>query len=297
MPELPEVETTVRGLARVLEGRRIARVEARRADLRRALPEDLGQRLTGARVTGLRPARQIWPDRHRPRRHAGLPSRHVGPLADRSDRDRQARPFADRDRRGAAARAQRRAALRLARSGARPTSLSEWPPFAALGPEPLDLDAERAEAAPRRPHGARSSCCCSTSGSSPGSAISTSARRCTAPGSIRARAGGSISLERLERLVPAIHDGARRGDRGRRLDACATSPAPTASSAISPRASRSMTARGSPARAAERSSASSRAAARPSIARGASADLDVDPLAGRGARRVGASLWAAPLFI
>ncbi len=54
MPELPEVETTVRGLARVLDGRRIARVEARREDLRRAFPKDLGQRLTGARVTGLR---------------------------------------------------------------------------------------------------------------------------------------------------------------------------------------------------------------------------------------------------
>ncbi len=53
MPELPEVETTVRGLARVLEGRRIARVEARREDLRRAFPKDLGQRLTGARVTAL----------------------------------------------------------------------------------------------------------------------------------------------------------------------------------------------------------------------------------------------------
>jgi len=53
MPELPEVETTVRGLARVLDGRRLIRVEPRRADLRRALPVDLGQRLTGARVTGL----------------------------------------------------------------------------------------------------------------------------------------------------------------------------------------------------------------------------------------------------
>src|SRR6476620_1103238 len=53
MPELPEVETTVRGLERVLDGRRIASVEARRPDLRRALPVDLGQRLTGARVTGL----------------------------------------------------------------------------------------------------------------------------------------------------------------------------------------------------------------------------------------------------
>src|SRR5439155_15271424 len=53
MPELPEVETTVRGLERVLKGRRITRVEARRPDLRHAFPEDLGQRLTGARVTGL----------------------------------------------------------------------------------------------------------------------------------------------------------------------------------------------------------------------------------------------------
>jgi len=53
MPELPEVETTVRGLERVLRGRRVASVEARRPDLRRALPVDLGQRLTGALVTGL----------------------------------------------------------------------------------------------------------------------------------------------------------------------------------------------------------------------------------------------------
>jgi formamidopyrimidine-DNA glycosylase len=53
MPELPEVETTVRGLVPVLEGRRIASVEARRADLRRAFPVDLRQRLTGAKVTGL----------------------------------------------------------------------------------------------------------------------------------------------------------------------------------------------------------------------------------------------------
>ena len=32
MPELPEVETTVRGLSRVIKGRRIERVEARRPD-------------------------------------------------------------------------------------------------------------------------------------------------------------------------------------------------------------------------------------------------------------------------
>ncbi|MEN3971203.1 bifunctional DNA-formamidopyrimidine glycosylase/DNA-(apurinic or apyrimidinic site) lyase [Sphingomicrobium sp. XHP0235] len=53
MPELPEVETTVRGLAPLLEGERIARVDLRRADLRRPFPEGLGQALTGARVTEL----------------------------------------------------------------------------------------------------------------------------------------------------------------------------------------------------------------------------------------------------
>ena len=53
MPELPEVETTVRGLVPVLQGRRLTSVEVRRPDLRRAFPVDLRQRLTGARVTAL----------------------------------------------------------------------------------------------------------------------------------------------------------------------------------------------------------------------------------------------------
>lgn len=53
MPELPEVETTVQGLAPVLQGRRLVFVETRRPDLRRAFPPDLRQRLTGATVTSL----------------------------------------------------------------------------------------------------------------------------------------------------------------------------------------------------------------------------------------------------
>ncbi|MEZ5710432.1 MAG: bifunctional DNA-formamidopyrimidine glycosylase/DNA-(apurinic or apyrimidinic site) lyase [Blastomonas sp.] len=53
MPELPEVETTVRGLEKVLHGARLVRVQARRPDLRRPFPADLGQRLTGAQITGL----------------------------------------------------------------------------------------------------------------------------------------------------------------------------------------------------------------------------------------------------
>ncbi|MFP4004324.1 MAG: bifunctional DNA-formamidopyrimidine glycosylase/DNA-(apurinic or apyrimidinic site) lyase [Alphaproteobacteria bacterium] len=50
MPELPEVETVRRGLAPHLEGRRLARVELRRADLRIPFPPDFVQSLTGRRI-------------------------------------------------------------------------------------------------------------------------------------------------------------------------------------------------------------------------------------------------------
>ncbi|WP_293898815.1 bifunctional DNA-formamidopyrimidine glycosylase/DNA-(apurinic or apyrimidinic site) lyase [Phenylobacterium sp.] len=53
MPELPEVETVRGGLAPVLEGHRLARVEARRPDLRFPLPANFVQLLTGATITRL----------------------------------------------------------------------------------------------------------------------------------------------------------------------------------------------------------------------------------------------------
>jgi len=53
MPELPEVETVMRGLAPVWAGQRFTRVVANRPDLRRPLPDALGQRLTGATVVRL----------------------------------------------------------------------------------------------------------------------------------------------------------------------------------------------------------------------------------------------------
>ncbi|MCU0729770.1 MAG: bifunctional DNA-formamidopyrimidine glycosylase/DNA-(apurinic or apyrimidinic site) lyase [Sphingopyxis sp.] len=53
MPELPEVETTVRGLAPILSGARIARLTVTRPDLRRPFPVDLVQRMTGATITAL----------------------------------------------------------------------------------------------------------------------------------------------------------------------------------------------------------------------------------------------------
>jgi formamidopyrimidine-DNA glycosylase len=52
VPELPEVETVRRGLAPVMEGARIIRVEARRPDLRQPLPRDFAKRLEGQTVTG-----------------------------------------------------------------------------------------------------------------------------------------------------------------------------------------------------------------------------------------------------
>ena len=54
MPELPEVETVMRGLQARLQGRRIVSVLVRRPDLRWALPPSLAARLTGARVEGFR---------------------------------------------------------------------------------------------------------------------------------------------------------------------------------------------------------------------------------------------------
>ncbi|MEO8455793.1 MAG: bifunctional DNA-formamidopyrimidine glycosylase/DNA-(apurinic or apyrimidinic site) lyase [Sphingomicrobium sp.] len=139
MPELPEVETTVRGLARVLEGRRIARVEARRADLRRAFPQDLGQRLTGAQVTGLgRRAKYglIHTDR------GDTMIFHLGMSGswriDHSKLEKHDHLLLETD-----------AGTRLALNDPRrfgsvdlvgTEELDEWPPFKALGPEPFALD-------------------------------------------------------------------------------------------------------------------------------------------------------------
>ncbi|MBI1260134.1 MAG: bifunctional DNA-formamidopyrimidine glycosylase/DNA-(apurinic or apyrimidinic site) lyase [Rhizobiales bacterium] len=53
MPELPEVETVRRGLAPVMEGRRIALLTQRRPDLRYPLPERFAERLGGRRIERL----------------------------------------------------------------------------------------------------------------------------------------------------------------------------------------------------------------------------------------------------
>jgi len=53
MPELPEVETVRRGLAPVMEGAKIQRLELRRPDLRFPFPEDFAARVEGQMVTSV----------------------------------------------------------------------------------------------------------------------------------------------------------------------------------------------------------------------------------------------------
>ncbi len=54
MPELPEVETVCQGLARVLEGRRIASLTLRRSGLRFPFPAELQAKTEGRRVATIR---------------------------------------------------------------------------------------------------------------------------------------------------------------------------------------------------------------------------------------------------
>jgi formamidopyrimidine-DNA glycosylase len=128
MPELPEVETTVRGLRPVLEGQRIARVQTRRGDLRKPFPVDLGQRLTGATVTALgRRAKYGLIDTH-----LGMSGRWRVDPAELLPHDHVVMETA----------AGRRLALNDARRFGSldlwPTAgIAAYPPFAALGPEPL----------------------------------------------------------------------------------------------------------------------------------------------------------------
>ena len=136
MPELPEVETTVRGLARYLDGARLARVELRRADLRRPFPVDLVQVLTGATVTGMgRRAKYglIHTDRGQTMVfHLGMSGRwriepeDLGPHDHMVLETASGHVLALYDPR-------RFGSVDLVQTD----SLEQWPQFAAMGPEPL----------------------------------------------------------------------------------------------------------------------------------------------------------------
>ena len=206
MPELPEVETTVRGLVPVLEGRRLVSVEARRPDLRWAFPPDLRQRLTGAAVTSLgRRAKYGLIDTDRGDTlvfHLGMSGRwRIDP--DEIGTHDHFLLETDQHRRLALNDPRRFGSLDLVRT----EELEAYPPFVKMGPEPLGdgfsaeylLSALKGRSAPikallldqRMVAGLGNIYVCEAlhmAGIAPG------------------RAGGRISRERLLRLVPAIKD-------------------------------------------------------------------------------------------
>lgn len=136
MPELPEVETTVRGLERILEGERIASLVTRRADLRRPFPQGLAQAMTGACVTGLaRRAKYglIHTDRDQTLVfHLGMSGRWRIEPEDLGAHDHLVIETA-RGQRLALCDPRRFGSVDLVDTAL----LDAWPSFAALGPEPL----------------------------------------------------------------------------------------------------------------------------------------------------------------
>lgn len=204
MPELPEVETTVRGLRPVLEGKRIARVDAHRADLRRAFPADLRRRLTGATVTALgRRAKYGLIDTDRGDTltfHLGMTGRWRVDPEEVGKHDHLVIET-DAGRRLALNDARRFGSVDLWRTG----DLANYPPFAALGPEPLGDELTAAGLAKTM-----------DGRIAPIKALLLDQRVVAGLGNIYVcealhlariapgRAGGRISRARLERLVTAI---------------------------------------------------------------------------------------------
>ena len=204
MPELPEVETTIRGLRPVLQGRRLVSVEARRADLRRAFPPDLRQRLTGAKVTSLgRRAKYGLIDTDRGDTlvfHLGMSGRWRIEPAEIGLHDHFVLET-DEGRRLALNDPRRFGSLELVRSD----ELQQYEPFAKMGPEPLG-DAFSADYLVEALAGR----------SAPIKALLLDQRIVAGLGNIYVcealhmagiapgRAGGRIARERLVRLVDAV---------------------------------------------------------------------------------------------
>jgi len=158
MPELPEVETVRRGLQPVLEGARLSRVEARRADLRFPFPDGFVQRLTGARIEKLeRRAKYLMARLDRGETlvmHLGMSGRFEIARPEGSARPGEFHYALDPDPKHAHVVFETEAGGRVTYYDPRrfgymdlieTTALAGHPWFAGLGPEPLsdDFDARR----------------------------------------------------------------------------------------------------------------------------------------------------------
>ena len=179
------------------------RVEARRADLRRSFPKDLGQRLTGAKVIGLgRRAKYglIHTDR------SDTMIFHLGMSGswriDHSKLEQHDHLLLETDegKRLALNDPRRFGSVDLVPSN----QLEEWPPFKVLGPEPFGLDPDDLR---QRLRG-RTAAIKLLLGDQRIIAGLGNIYVCEAlyrAGIHPKRPAGSISLERLQRLIPSIH--------------------------------------------------------------------------------------------
>ena len=273
MPELPEVETVLRGLAPRLEGRRIVRLIQRRRDLRVPMPAKFAERIEGRRVRRLerRAKYMLWrlDGGETLVLHLGMSGRMVLVPA----REANAKPFDPHDH--VVFETDDGWQIRFNDAPLRPgvadrdDEIVHHKLFAGLGPSRQRVlrrrgaggAAERQRTPIKRP--------CSTSASG------RRRQHLCLRGAVsrRHRPGARRTVRRISiRLMAAIRTcSAARS-------ATAVDPArprrPAASWAISRRASRSTTAKARPARrriAAGRCGASCNPAARPSIARAASA--------------------------
>ena len=123
----------------MLDGRRLTRVETRRADLRRAFPPDLRQRMTGARITGLgRRAKYglVHTDRDDTMIfHLGMSGKWRIDPEELGAHDHLVLET-EEGRRLSLADPRRFGSVDLVTTGA----VEAWPAFAAMGPEPLGPD-------------------------------------------------------------------------------------------------------------------------------------------------------------
>lgn len=185
-------------------GRRIDRIEARRPDLRRAFPHDLGQRLTGALVTGLRRRAKyglIDTDREDTLVfHLGMSGHWRIDPSELGNHDHFVMTTDD-GHRLALNDPRRFGSLDLLSTN----QLDEWPPFEALGPEPFGLNPGELK---RRLLGRTAAIKLLLLDQT---IIAGLGNIYVCEALYRAqihprRAGGAISLERLKRLVSAIED-------------------------------------------------------------------------------------------
>ncbi len=205
MPELPEVETVVRGLRPVLVGRRFARVTLHREGLRKPFPAGLGQRLTGATVTDVERRAKfglIATDRDDTLVfHLGMSGRMRLDPPDHGKHDHAV--FALDDGHAVAFNDARRfGSLDLVATA----DLAAYPPLADLGPEPLGPGLTPAYLTARL-----------AGRTAPIKPLLLDQRLIAGLGNIYAcealyiagidprRAAGTVSAAKLAKLVPAIH--------------------------------------------------------------------------------------------